>query len=135
MTDPARTFVDSNILIYANGLDEPAKQKIAIRILEELWEHGSGIVSVQVLQEFYNVVTRKMKSRVSKEQAQKVVILYSHWCGVTTAQEVQAAFRIESEARISFWDALIVACAQKTVQRASSPKTCNTARSFLESRL
>jgi predicted nucleic acid-binding protein len=114
MTDFARTFVDSNILIYANDTDERAKQKLAIEALDELWRHDTGAVSVQVLQEFYNVVTRKMKSRVSKEQAQKVVLLYSQWCGVTTAHEVQTAFRIESTAKISFWDALIVACAQKS---------------------
>jgi predicted nucleic acid-binding protein len=43
--------------------------------------------------------------------AQEVVQLYSQWCGETTAREIQDAFRIESTAQISFWDALIVASA------------------------
>lgn len=39
--------------------------------------------------------------------------LYSQWCGATTPHGVQSAFRIEREAKISFWDALIVACAHQ----------------------
>jgi predicted nucleic acid-binding protein len=99
------------VLIYANDKDEVEKQRVAIKVLDELWTTDSGVLSVQVLQEFYSVVTRKLKPRVSRALAQEVVQLYSQWCGETTAREIQDAFRIESTAQISFWDALIVASA------------------------
>ena len=111
MSKPVKTFIDSNVLIYANDKDEVEKQRVAIKALDELWTTDSGVLSVQVLQEFYSVVTRKLKPRVSRALAQEVVQLYSQWCGETTAREIQDAFRIESTAQISFWDALIVASA------------------------
>jgi predicted nucleic acid-binding protein len=111
MSKPVKTFIDSNVLIYANDKDEVEKQRVAIKVLDELWTTDSGVLSVQVLQEFYSVVTRKLKPRVSRALAQEVVQLYSQWCGETTAREIQDAFRIESTAQISFWDALIVASA------------------------
>ena len=113
MTPTAKTFIDSNILIYANDKDEPVKQSIAIQALDELWSNGAGSLSVQVLQEFYFNITRKIRKRIDKAEALAIVDEYSEWCGVTTAHEVQSAFRIENTAKISFWDALIVACAQK----------------------
>jgi predicted nucleic acid-binding protein len=111
MSNPPKAFIDSNVLIYANDKDEVVKQRVAIEALDELWTTSSGVLSVQVLEEFYSVVTRKLKTRASRALAQEVVQLYSQWCEETTAREIQAAFRIESITQISFWDALIVASA------------------------
>jgi predicted nucleic acid-binding protein len=111
MSNPPKTFIDSNVLIYANDKDEVVKQRVAIEALDELWTTSSGVLSLQVLQEFYSVVTRKLIARDSRALAQELVQLYSQWCEETTAREIQAAFRIESIAQISFWDALIVASA------------------------
>jgi len=66
---------------------------------------------MQVLQEFYVNVTRKILSPLPKNVARLVVDSYSNWCAETTLAEISTAFRIEDEAGISFWDALIVACA------------------------
>jgi predicted nucleic acid-binding protein len=111
MSNPPKTFIDSNVLIYANDKDEVVKQRVAIEALEQLWTTGSGVLSVQVLQEFYRVVTRQLIAPVSRALAQELVQLYSQWCEETTAREIHAAFRIESIAQISFWDALIDASA------------------------
>jgi predicted nucleic acid-binding protein len=56
-----RTFVDSNILIYAHDADAGLKQRRAAEQLAELWTGGAGLLSTQVLQEFYVNVTRKIK--------------------------------------------------------------------------
>lgn len=109
----AKTFVDSNILIYAHDIDAKAKHTTAKRLLEELWEDGSAMLSMQVLQEFYVNVTRKIESPLSKESARSVVSAYTVWSVETTTAEIIAAFRIEDEARIGFWDALIVSSAAK----------------------
>ena len=55
-------FVDTNILIYAHDLDAGQKNIISIDIMRDLWENRLGIISTQVLQEFYVNVTRKIKN-------------------------------------------------------------------------
>jgi len=109
----ARVFVDTNVLIYAHDIDARAKQEVAKSVLHELWSQRTGILSMQVLQEFYVNVTRKIASPLPKEAARLVVNSYSVWCTETTPAEIVAAFRIEDEFRIGFWDALIVASAAK----------------------
>jgi len=82
-------------------------------ILQELWNQRAGALSTQVLQEFYVNATRKIATPLSKKSARAVVDSYVSWCVDTTPAEISAAFRIEDEARIGFWDALIVAAALK----------------------
>ena len=106
-----RTFVDTNILIYAHDIDANAKHQTAKSVLHDLWSERTGVLSMQVLQEFYVNVTREIASPLSKEQARDVVSNYVVWCMETTTTEISAAFRIEDEAGIGFWDALIVSSA------------------------
>ena len=68
---------------------------------------------MQVLQEFYVNVTRKITVPLSKDAARVVVNSYAIWCVETTPAEISSAFRIEDESRIGFWDALIIASAVK----------------------
>lgn len=110
----AKTFVDTNILIYAHDVDAKAKHEAAKSVLRELWIERAGVLSMQVLQEFYVNVTRKIASPLPKDVARLVVVSYSIWCIETTPAEIAAAFRIEDESRIGFWDALIVASAVKS---------------------
>jgi predicted nucleic acid-binding protein len=110
----AEVFVDTNILVYAHDLDAGSKQQTAQKILFALQRERSGAVSMQVLQEFYNTVTRKLASPLSKVDARAIVEDFSHWCVETTPVEIMRAFQIEDEAKIGFWDALIVAAAIKS---------------------
>ncbi|HEY6444943.1 MAG TPA: PIN domain-containing protein [Acidobacteriaceae bacterium] len=108
-----KTFIDSSILIYAHDADAGKKRATAARLIEGLWSDRLGVLSLQVLQEFYMNVTRKISSPLSRRTARSIVNTYSVWCVETTPAELAAAFRIEDEARIGFWDALIVAAALK----------------------
>jgi predicted nucleic acid-binding protein len=108
-----KTFVDTNILIYAHDVDAKAKHDVAKGVLSELWRQRTGVLSMQVLQEFYVNVTRKIATPLPKDIARAVVNSYSIWCIDATPTEIAAAFRIEDESRIGFWDALIVASALK----------------------
>ena len=94
-------------------MNEGPKHRIARDILIELMESRSGALSPQVLQEFYVNVTRKIGKPLSKSAAREIVDDLSVWCIETTATEVAAAFRLEDQAKISFWDALICASALK----------------------
>jgi predicted nucleic acid-binding protein len=109
-----KTFVDTNILIYAHDLDAKEKHLTAKEVLDELWANRTGVMSTQVLQEFYVNVTRKLNKPLSKKVARTVVNTYVIWCVDITPAEIAAAFRIEDEARIGFWDALICAAAIKS---------------------
>lgn len=109
-----KTFVDTNVLIYAHDVDAKAKHHAARAILAELWSERSGVVSMQVLQEFYVNATRKIVHPLPKESGRLVVSTYATWCMETTAAEISTAFRIEDEAHVGFWDALIVASALKS---------------------
>src|SRR5256712_8980512 len=107
-----KTFIDTNVLIYAHDIDAGAKHQAAKAVLRELWSERTGVLSLQVLQEFYVNVTRKIRSPLPKDSARLVVSSYSIWCMETTPAELSVAFRIEDESRIGFWDALIVAAAK-----------------------
>jgi predicted nucleic acid-binding protein len=109
----AKTFVDTNILVYAHDVDDRSKHELARAALRELWNDGAGILSPQVLQEFYVNVTRKIATPLAKDAARLVVSTYAIWCVDVTSADVAAAFRIEDEAKIGFWDALIIASAAK----------------------
>src|SRR5579885_2860415 len=110
----AKIFVDTNILIYAHDVDAKDKHDVAESVLRELWNQRTGVLSMQVLQEFYVNVTRKIATPLPKDAARLVVNSYAIWCTEITPEEISAAFRIEDESRIGFWDALIVATAAKS---------------------
>jgi predicted nucleic acid-binding protein len=112
-----RTFVDTNIVVYAHDVDDRSKRDRARSVLRELWNDGTGVVSPQVLQEFYVTVTRKIAKPLAKDAARLIVSTYAIWCVDVGSAEVAAAFRIEDEAKIGFWDALIVAAAARAGAR------------------
>jgi predicted nucleic acid-binding protein len=107
-----RCFIDTNILIYAHDRDAGAKQVKAAKVLEDLWERQAGVLSVQVLQEFYVNVTRKIPKPLSRAQARDVIQSYAAWpLAVNDAGSLMRASDIEERHGLSFWDSLIVAAA------------------------
>jgi len=106
-----KVFVDTNILVYAHDADAGLKCARAAESLRNLWSDRNGIVSPQVLQEFYVTVTRKIRTPLAKEAARRIVDAYSAWCIDINAADIAAAFKVEDEAQLAFWDALIVAAA------------------------
>lgn len=113
-----KTFVDTNVLIYAHDIDAGRKHEIAKGVLRELWIDRTGILSTQVLQEFYVNATRTIRTPLPKPAARSVVHTYAAWCvaGITPA-DVSVAFQVEDDSKISFWDALIVAVAIRSGAR------------------
>jgi predicted nucleic acid-binding protein len=56
----AKIFVDTNILIYGYDISAGEKYTTAKKILKDLWNTSNGLISTQVLQEFFVTVTRKI---------------------------------------------------------------------------
>jgi predicted nucleic acid-binding protein len=109
-----KTFVDTNVLIYAHDVDAGAKRGVASSLVRELWQARQGIISLQVLQEFYVNATRKIAKPIGKAEARGLLEIYSAWTVVAMdARDVRSATDIEDEFRLSFWDALIVTAALK----------------------
>ena len=109
-----RIFVDTNVLVYAHDVDAGQKHQIAQGLLVELWNNRTGVLSVQVFQEFYVTATRKLIHPLSAKEARNIIQNYLNWyIEISDSLSVLNASRIEQNYKISFWDALIVAAASK----------------------
>ena len=110
----AVTFVDTNILIYAHDLDAGVKRERAVAKLSELWESGTGRLSIQVLQEFYVNATQKLSAPIARSTAREVIRTYGVWVHHdTTVETLTRATELADLNKISFWDALILAAAEE----------------------
>jgi predicted nucleic acid-binding protein len=108
-----KVFVDTNILIYAHDLDAGSKHDIAVTLIKEFWEKGTGILSTQVLQEFYVNVTRKILKPIPPAKARGIIENYLVWqVEVNRPDTILLASEIEERHLLSFWDSLIVAAAR-----------------------
>ena len=107
-------FVDTNLLVYAHNSADARKQAIAAAAVEHAWLTGTGIVSTQVLQEFYVTATRKWIPPLVRDDARQLVAAYSQWRLVQVdTPMILAASELEEAHTISFWDALIVEAARR----------------------
>jgi predicted nucleic acid-binding protein len=106
------SFVDTNILVYAEDRDAGRKHRMARDLVIELWGSRHGVVSVQVLREFYVNVTRKLKKPLVAAKAKAIVEEYVAWKVIeNTGRMLLDAMDLQREARVSFWDGLIVQAA------------------------
>lgn len=102
-------FVDTNILVYAHDISSGEKHRRALDLIKNLWETEHGCVSIQVLQEFYVTVTRKVASPISADQAAQIMRSFRVWrVHSPTIGDLEKAIGIQSRYLISFWDALII---------------------------
>jgi len=109
-----RVFLDTNIIVYAYDRDAGRKHEIARNLLIELWKAEGGVLSTQVLQEFYVTATKKVASPLPPETAREIIADLLTWDVVTNDGEaVLEAVDLQIREKISFWDALIVAAAEK----------------------
>lgn len=105
-------FVDTNILVYAEDKDAKSKHEVARDLVADLWRTREGVLSVQVLQEFFVTVTRKMKHPLTAARAVQIVREYLTWRVVdNTGALLVAAVDLHQKANLSFWDAMVVQAA------------------------
>lgn len=111
--EPERQFVDTNILVYAHDASAGEKQRRARALLEELWASQGGCLSIQVLQEFYVAVTRKVDSPLGSTEAAGLVEALSTWkVHSPTPADLLAAIELTRLRRLSLWDAQIIQSAR-----------------------
>ncbi len=106
-----RSFIDTNVLIYAEASDVPAKQRTALDLLKRLYEEALGVLSTQVLQEYCNVALKKLRLPVQHVRAQLDLYQQFEVIQVTPAI-IQAGLDLHQTRSVAFYDAIIVASAQ-----------------------
>jgi predicted nucleic acid-binding protein len=108
-----RSFLDTNVLVYTDDADAPAKQATSLSLLRSGWETGNGVLSTQVLQEYFAAVTRKLG--VDAVIARRKVELFGRLEILSISHDdVLRAIDLHRLHRFSIWDALIVTMALKT---------------------
>jgi predicted nucleic acid-binding protein len=102
-------FVDTNILVYAHDISAGDKHERARTLLEQLWTTREGCLSVQIMQEFFVNVTRKIPKPLDAAVAKEVIADLSRWrVHVPAADDVLGAIGLHQRTGISFWDAMMV---------------------------
>jgi predicted nucleic acid-binding protein len=106
-------FFDTNVLVYAFDVSEPEKREVARGLIKAHLEEGEGMLSVQVLREFYSSI-RRLPRPVPEGDALEALRSLAAFSPIPEdARTVLGAARRSSELPISFWDALIVEAAIK----------------------
>ena len=105
------SFVDTNVLLYAEDeAAEPVKQEKAQVLLKRLTRERSAKVSLQVLQEYFAVATRKLK--MDTFSARRRIEVYSAFDVVQLdSDDLLGAIDLHRLHGFSIWDALIVRAA------------------------
>jgi predicted nucleic acid-binding protein len=107
-----RSFFDTNILVYADDKAAPAKQRTALDLVAEHRRARTGVVSLQVLQEYFVTVTKKLQVDAAVAR-RKVELLAEFDVASPEVSDILAAIDLHRLHGISFWDALILRSAKQ----------------------
>lgn len=113
-TDSRTQFVDTNVLVYAYDASAGRKSIVANKLISDLWRSSKGCLSIQVLQEFHNVVTRKLIRPLSLSESRLILEDFSTWkIHKPEVDDVLSAIRFQENYQITFWDSLVVQSANQ----------------------
>ena len=107
-------FVDTNVLVYAYDNSNAQKQEKAKQLLQQLWQQQTGCISIQVLQEFFVTVTRKLANPVTPAEASQIIADFGLWrVHQPQVEDVLSAIHIQQQYQLSFWDSMIIRSANQ----------------------
>ncbi|MBI5788194.1 MAG: PIN domain-containing protein [Candidatus Schekmanbacteria bacterium] len=114
MTD--RLFIDTNVLLYAYDRNAGRKHEIAKELIKKCWLQTSGVISIQVLCEFFVRATRPNNTIVYAQEAAAIINNLSDYWQIIIPDVfmIQEAIRGSKVYCFSFWDAMIWAAAKKS---------------------
>jgi len=102
-------FLDTNILVYAYDLSAGPKHSLAVQLVEGCWENENGCLSLQVLQEFFVTVTRKIRLPLEHHIARQIVSDLLQWrLHTPKASDLLQAIDLQQIYQLGFWDAFVV---------------------------
>jgi predicted nucleic acid-binding protein len=107
-------FLDTNILVYAYDLSAGEKNRIASQVVRDCWEHENGCLSIQVLQELFVNVTRKINDPLDHQTARQMVADLAEWrLQIPEASDLLQVIGFQESYQLPFWDAMIVQSAAR----------------------
>jgi predicted nucleic acid-binding protein len=106
-------FLDTNIFVYAFDATAPAKARKAARLVRDAVDTGKGIVSYQVVQEFFNVAFRRFAQPMSVAEAEQYLItVFRPLLAIHSSPALYVeALRIVGKYRLAWYDSMVVASA------------------------
>jgi predicted nucleic acid-binding protein len=107
----SRVFLDTNILVYADDADSGAKRERAQQVVEAALTNGTGVLSTQVLQEYFVVATKKLGLPAETVQ-KRIEILSTVAVIVVDVEHILEAIKLQRLYGFSFWDCLVLRCAK-----------------------
>lgn len=111
--DTERYFVDTNLFVYAYDESAGSKREVARELILGLWQSRSGCASVQVLQELFVNLTRKVPKPLSAREAAALIEDLSAWrVHSPGVRDVLYAIELQERMSVSFWDAMILTSAR-----------------------
>jgi predicted nucleic acid-binding protein len=108
----ARSFFDTNVLVYADDKAAPSKQRRALDLVAGHRRARTGVVSMQVLQEYFVTVTKKLRVEPGIAR-RKVELLAEFDVAVPEVADILAAIDLHRLHGFSFWDALVLRAAKQ----------------------
>ena len=109
-----KVFTDTNIVVCAYDSAAGRKHQIAATAMKDLWHSGLGLLSNQVLQEFFVTVTKKIASPLETGLAKRIIKNISKWdVVINDVDSILEAIDIQERYKFSFWDCMIIASALK----------------------
>ena len=112
ITRLSRTFLDTNVLVYCDDESEPVKQKRALEVLDEHTRLRTGVVSLQVLQEYFVTATRKLglDPRTARRKVEIFAMLH---VAEPSVSDILASIDLHRFQGFSYWDALVLRMAKQ----------------------
>jgi len=110
-----KVFLDTNILVYAYDVSSGSKHDVCRNIVADLLNFRTGVLSIQVLQELFVTVTKKIPKPLDVKTTRDIVRDFLLWEVIDNDGELMmAAMDIQMKYSYAFWDSLIVAAAIKS---------------------
>ena len=108
-----RFFLDTNIFVYSFDTSSPKKAVQSTKLIRSAIETRGGIVSYQVVQEFFNVALRRFAKPMSTADAEQYLsTTFRPLLSVHSSPALYGeALRIGARFRLAWYDSLIVASA------------------------
>ena len=129
-----RFFIDANVLVYLSDTSEPVKRSLARELLASLVRNGNGVLSVQVLGEYFSIVTRRITNPISVEEAASVVDQLGSQPTLPVididTDMVRRAIATHSRYGTTYWDSLIIAAAERAGCAAILSEDYNSGQSY-----
>lgn len=109
-----KVFLDTNVIVYAYDKSAGEKHRVAADIMIELWHTGLGVVSTQVLQEFFVITTRKIPRPLKVNVVKEIISDLLAWDVITNdGESILSAIDRHLKYKYSFWDSMIIDAALK----------------------